>query len=131
MVRGTGLILGADLIIPSSIQADVIDVDTANTGEQRSGVYFAAWSVATQLSLAGAVGLAFPVLDWAGFDAVNSGALPNSADGLLTLAVLYGWVPVALKLIAISLMWTFPLNQAEQEALKAKIEAANATSASG
>ncbi|MEP1442257.1 MAG: MFS transporter [Hyphomicrobiales bacterium] len=126
----TGLILGADLIIPSSIQADVIDVDTANTGEQRSGVYFAAWSVATQLSLAGAVGLAFPMLDWAGFDAVNSGALPNGANGLFTLAVLYGWVPVVLKLIAISLMWSFPLNQAEQEALKAKIEAANATSVS-
>ena len=127
----TGLILGADLIIPSSIQADVIDVDTANTGEQRSGVYFAAWSVATQLSLAGAVGLAFPVLDWAGFDAVNSGALPNGADGLLALAILYGWVPVGLKLIAISLMWSFPLNQAEQEALKAKIEATDTTNVSG
>lgn len=127
----TGLILGADLIIPSSIQADVIDVDTANTGEQRSGVYFAAWSVATQLSLAGAVGLAFPVLDWAGFEAVKSGSLPDGANGLFTLAVLYGWVPVVLKLTAISLMWSFPLDKAQQEALKAKIEQANATSASG
>ncbi|MEM8794682.1 MAG: MFS transporter [Pseudomonadota bacterium] len=119
----TGLVLGADLVLPSSIQADVIDVDTAETGEQRSGVYFAAWSVATQLSLAAAVGLAFPILDMAGFDAENSGSLAADAPGLFTLAALYGWLPIAFKLIAIALMVRFPLDRTMHDELERKIAA--------
>ena len=49
---GTGFALGADLMLPPAIQADVIDVDTAASGEQRSGLYFAAWGLATKLALA-------------------------------------------------------------------------------
>ncbi len=65
----TGICLGFDLALPAAIQADVIDVDTAASGEQRSGLYFAAWSLATKLSLAVAVGIVFPLLALAGFDA--------------------------------------------------------------
>jgi len=39
----TGVLLGFDLALPPAIQADVIDYDTARSGEQRSGLYFAAW----------------------------------------------------------------------------------------
>ena len=39
-----------------TFQADVIDVDTASSGEQRSGLYFATWSLATKVSLAAGVG---------------------------------------------------------------------------
>jgi GPH family glycoside/pentoside/hexuronide:cation symporter len=55
----TGLMLGFDLSLPPAIQADVIDVDTARSGTQRSGLYFAAWGLATKLSLASGVGLIF------------------------------------------------------------------------
>ncbi|MEO1249979.1 MAG: MFS transporter, partial [Pseudomonadota bacterium] len=64
----TGFALGADLVLPNAMQADVIDLDLAASGEQRSGAYFAAWSVATKLALALAVGIAFPVLAMMGFD---------------------------------------------------------------
>ena len=65
---GTGLTVGADLALPSAIQADVIDVDTARSGEQRSGLYFATWSLSTKLSLALGVGIIFPLLGLFGFD---------------------------------------------------------------
>ena len=39
-------------MLPPAIQADVIDVDTAASGEQRSGLYFATWGLATKLALA-------------------------------------------------------------------------------
>ncbi|ALK09909.1 MFS transporter [Blastochloris viridis] len=116
----TGLTLGADIMLPGSLQADVIDVDTAASGEQRSGLYLAAWGLATKLALAAAVGIAFPVLSWAGFEPASGQA---SETGLLTLAVLYAAVPVALKLAAIALMWRFPLDAAEQARLRAVIEA--------
>ncbi len=115
----TGLTLGFDLALPAAIQADVIDVDTAASGEQRSGLYFAAWSLATKLSLALAVGLAFPLLQFFGFEAGGD----NDAWALTALAVTYAWVPVALKLAAIGLMWNFPLDETTQRGLRSRIEA--------
>jgi GPH family glycoside/pentoside/hexuronide:cation symporter len=119
----TGIALGADLVLPSSIQADVIDVDTAESGEQRTGTYVAAWGLGTKLALALAVGIAFPVLDWAGFSA--DGGLQTDF-GLTTLALLYAGVPVLMKLAAIALMWRFPVDEAAQAQLRATIEAARA-----
>ncbi|WP_181707096.1 MFS transporter [Chthonobacter rhizosphaerae] len=121
----TGLALGADLVLPPSIQADVIDLDTAKSGEQRTGTYVAAWGLATKVALALAVGVSFPLLDWAGFDATGA---TTSEGGLLMLTVLYAAVPVAMKLAAIRLMWSFPLDAAEQARLRAAIEAAAVTS---
>lgn len=117
----TGFGVGADLVLPPAIQADAIDVDTAASGDQRSGLYLAAWGLATKLALAAAVGIAFPILAFAGFDPA---AGEKTAAGLETLAWLYGGLPVALKLLAIVLMWRFPLNEARQEELTRKIEAA-------
>lgn len=116
----TGVFLGFDLSLPASIQADVIDVDTASSGEQRSGIYFAAWSLTTKMSLAVAAGLIFPLLAVFGFDPQNAGG--NSQDALFALAILYAWVPIALKMAAIALMWNFPLDEAEQKRLRAAIE---------
>ncbi|WP_170314596.1 MFS transporter [Aquibium carbonis] len=116
----TGLLLGFDLSLPPAIQADVIDVDTAGSGEQRSGAYFAAWSLTTKLSLAVGVGTVFPLLGLAGFDAAAGAANDEGAIG--ALVALYVWPPIALKLAAIALMWRFPLDRDEQAALRRTIE---------
>ena len=117
---GTGLTVGADLALPSAIQADVIDVDTARSGEQRSGLYFATWSLSTKLSLALGVGIIFPLLGLFGFDPAP-GAV-NSATALAALTATYALMPLALKLAAIALMWNFPLDETAQRALRAEIE---------
>jgi Na+/melibiose symporter-like transporter len=113
----TGLALGADMILPGAQQADVIDLDTAESGSQRSGLYLAFWGLATKLALALAVGLAFPLLGWAGFDAQG-----KSSTGLGMLAFLYAGLPVLLKLVAIGLMWNFPVDAATQERVRGQIE---------
>ncbi len=116
----TGLLLGFDLVLPASIQADVIDVDTAQSGEQRSGLYFAAWSLATKLSLALGVGIVFPMLAYFGFS--PSSLAPNADGALFALAALYAWLPVALKGCAIALMWSFPLDARSQADIRLQIE---------
>jgi Na+/melibiose symporter-like transporter len=116
----TGFALGADVILPASIQADVIDVDTAASGEQRAGLYMALWALATKLALAAAVGIAFPLLGAAGFDPAAGVETPQ---GLLVLGLLYAGLPVLLKLGAIALVWRFPLDEASHDALRAAIEA--------
>jgi glycoside/pentoside/hexuronide:cation symporter, GPH family len=115
----TGFAVGADLVLPASLQSDVIDVDTAASGEQRSGIYLAIWGLATKLALALAVGIAFPLLAISGYD---PGAGIRTDLGLKVLGLLYAAVPVALKLVAIAIMWDFPLTAERQEALREAIE---------
>jgi glycoside/pentoside/hexuronide:cation symporter, GPH family len=107
----TGFAVGADIVLPPSIQADVIETDTAESGSERSATYMAAWSLATKLALALAVGIAFPVLAFTGFDPGRNLVTPG---GLTMLAVLYAAVPIALKLIAIALVARLPMNRAQQ-----------------
>jgi Na+/melibiose symporter-like transporter len=100
----TGLSLGADLTLPAAMQADVVDIDRLETGERRTGIYFALWSMASKLSLALAAGFAFPVLELFGFANGQSGSL-------WMLVFLYALLPVLLKAIAIKMMWCFPLGE--------------------
>ncbi len=114
----TGVCLGADLALPPAMQADVIDLDTARTRQQRAGFFFALWGMATKLALAAAVGIAYPLLDLAGFDPA---AAQNERGALFALAALYAWAPVAFKLAAIAAMWRYPITAARQERLQARI----------
>ena len=102
----SGLSLGADMALPASIQADVVDLDWQESGRQRTGLFFALWSMATKLSLALAIGIAFPLLDFIGFEAGGD----NEPSALLGLAVLYGFFPVVIKVLATTLVWRFPID---------------------
>jgi glycoside/pentoside/hexuronide:cation symporter, GPH family len=111
VLSGAGL--GADLVLPTAMQADVIDIDRLQTGTRRTGLYFALWSMASKLALAVAVGLAFPLLDWVGF--VTEGH--NAPAALSALASLYATLPLAFKLMAVALIWNFPLDAEAQATL--------------
>ncbi|HSA80845.1 MAG TPA: MFS transporter [Geminicoccaceae bacterium] len=123
----SGVSLGADLALPASLQADVVDLDWLESGRRRTGLFFAVWSMTTKLSLALAVGIAFPILELAGFRAGGA----NSAVALGTLAALYGLVPVAIKLAATALVWNFPITEALQGETRRKLEGRAAAAAGG
>ena len=115
----SGAALGADLSLPTAVQADLVDLDTATSGSQRTGAFFALWSLAQKFALAAAGGAALILLDVMGFRADG----PNDAAALAGLTALYALAPIALKAVAIALMWNFPLDRAAQETLRARIEA--------
>ncbi|MGH8453517.1 MAG: MFS transporter, partial [Nevskiales bacterium] len=114
----SGVCLGVDTAIPASIQADVVDEDTAAGGGHRAGLYFGLWGMATKLALALAVGVALPLLELAGFSAQGG----NSPAALLTLGLLYGGLPVLIKLGVVALVWNFPLDRSRHAELRARIE---------
>lgn len=112
----TGAALGADLMLPSSMQADVVDADTARTGTARTGLYFALWGLATKLAVAlAALGLTAAGLF--GFSVQG----PNDGTALTALTLLYSLVPILFKMGAIALLWHWPLDEAAQAELRRKI----------
>lgn len=108
IVAATGFATGADLALPSAMNADVIEWDALETGYRRPGLFFALWGTASKLSYALAIGIAFPLLELVGFSATE----PNSSVDLLWLAVLYGAPCIAFKLAAIHTMRNYPINEA-------------------
>ncbi len=89
----SGLSVAADVALPASIQADIAQ-DLSQKHGSISGLLFAVWGVLTKLALALAVGLAFPILGWLGWEQHSE----LSLQGLLWL---YAGAPVVLKLIAL------------------------------
>ena len=87
----SGLSLGADMALPSSIQADIVQkVQSQKT--TYAGVLFGFWAMLTKLALALAVGIGFVILGFAGFD--PEAPTPFT---LTVLSLLYGVVPVLIK----------------------------------
>ncbi len=97
----SGLALGADLALPPSMLADVIDQDGGSG--RREGSYFGLWSLLSKLSLALAAGLSMPLLAWLGY---RPGG--EAGTGSLALASVYALLPCVLKLAAAALLWARP-----------------------
>lgn len=96
----SGVALGADLALPPSILADIVDGgDNAGRGTQ-TGAYFGLWNFITKLNLALAAGLTMPALQWGGYVPGASGA-----EGTRALIIAYALAPLILKLAAAGLIW--------------------------
>ncbi|MCG6874337.1 MAG: MFS transporter [Betaproteobacteria bacterium] len=92
----SGMALGADLALPPSILADVIDRDArTRAGTAAEGSYFGLWNLVTKANLAAAAGIALPALAWLGYQPGESGA-----TGAVSLV--YCLFPCAFKLAAVA-----------------------------
>ncbi|MDA0241033.1 MAG: MFS transporter [Proteobacteria bacterium] len=114
----TGAALGADLALPPAMQADVVDLDSLRTGEQRAGLYFSLWNMATKLALAASAGIALPVLGLFGFSAVGT----NSPTALTAIALIYSVLPVVLKIMSIAIVWNHPLTARRHAIIRRRLD---------
>ena len=111
---------GSFVALPNSMKADVIDIDTARTGENRAATFFSAWSLATKFagSLGGSLGL------WAlaaiGFDAQVGPA--NPPEALAGLKYVYVFLPSSLFVLAGIVIWNYPLTRERQQRIRAAID---------
>ncbi|WP_340150524.1 MFS transporter [uncultured Sneathiella sp.] len=113
----TGMALGADLTLPPAMQADVLDYDRWRFKEERAGIQFALWGMSTKLALALSVGLALPALEVLGFDP----DAPTEA-GKSAITVIYAFVPVVIKIAAITVVWRFPLTRKRHDIIRHRLK---------
>ncbi len=92
----SGLGLGADLALPPSLLADVIDDDDQRALGRNEGAYFGLWNLVTKMNLALAAGIALPALAILGYHPGASAA----PDSLMYLAGVYALLPCVLKAVA-------------------------------
>ncbi|MFK7830362.1 MAG: MFS transporter [Congregibacter sp.] len=118
IVVGTGLMIGADLALPSAINGDLIEWDALENQKRRPGLFFALWGTASKLAFALAIGLIFPALELAGFDATVDSNLP---EDIRLLAILYAGPSLVCKILAIGLMWRFPIDEAEHQRIREEL----------
>jgi Na+/melibiose symporter-like transporter len=119
----TGLSLGSDMALPAAMQADVLERERSLYREDSGGWYFGLWGMITKLAMALGVGLALPLVDWAGFDPNQI----NTATALTGVALAYGWLPLPFKLAAVWLVWRFPLDQHSIARLRRTTDDRNST----
>ncbi|NJN50972.1 MAG: MFS transporter [Gammaproteobacteria bacterium] len=121
MLKGSAV--GALVFLPASMAADVVDLDTLRTGEQRTGLYFSLWGMVNKGAVAFGVFLATNGVAWFGF---VPGADDNTAAAKLAVACLYSVIPALLACIALPLLWKYPLTRERQQRMREHIERRNA-----
>ena len=99
----TGLSVSADMALPTSIQADLLDEDLKKTGSNRSGAFFSILSVINKTSAAVSGAFVLLFLHWVDFDPMGN----NKQDTLFYLTCLYALAPIILKILPLFTMWSF------------------------
>jgi len=101
----SGIAYGAELALPPSILADVVDRDRAAGTQRPDGAYFGLWQLTEKLNLALAAGLALPALGALGYQ-------PGTVQVAMgPLSTMYAAVPCVLKLLAVAVLWIAPIER--------------------
>ena len=112
---------GFSQTLPNSLKADVIDLDHLQSGENRSGLFFSAWSFAQKAtaSIGGAIAM-FGLALW-GFD-----ASPQATNGeweVFGLRFLFSTFPSLFFLTGALLVWNFPITPERHKEIRAELAA--------
>ena len=113
----TGFCLGADLIIPPSIQADITDWHRSKFGEDISGVLFSIITFLNKFAFAVVSIFVFGIMGVLDFDA--DGEINTNVR--LFIIISYALAPILLKLLAAYLLVNFKLKENELQKIQKKI----------
>jgi GPH family glycoside/pentoside/hexuronide:cation symporter len=111
---------GFSQALPNSMKADVIDLDELESGENRAGLFFAAWSFAQKATATVGAGIAMFGLSLFGYDAELGDA--NGPDELFGLRFLFSTFPSLFFLLGAAIVWKYPITETLHREIRAQIE---------
>ena len=119
----TGFAAGGFAALPNSMKADVIDLDTLKSGENRAALFFSTYSFTAKLSgsLGGSLGLFG--LAYIGFNSVTPEL--NSPEQLFGLKFLFAMFPSIFYLSACGIIWNYPITEERHRELRKELEEKN------
>ena len=118
LTAAQGLTQGAGNLMLRALVADVADAHAAQTGEERTGLYYSAFSISMKVGSALALGLALPLLGWLGFTPQGTNG-PAALSGLL---LVFALGPALAHAIAAGLMAGFPLDHHSHARIRARLD---------
>jgi len=119
-----GFCFGGLQFLPVAMLADVVDVDSARSGGQRAGAYFAILGFSEKIAIALGTGFSLNIVGLLGFNPV--GGLDTSTDiGVLALRLVYCLGPIFFYGLAMKLIWSYPLTPTRHARLRESIERRN------
>lgn len=113
-----GLGFATNWIFPWAMVPDVIEYDQLKTGESRGGMYYGVWGFTSKLTNALAVAIAGWVLEIFRY-------VPNAAQSdftLLGIRLFFGPVPAVIILIALPLLFWYPITREKHSQVRQEIE---------
>jgi len=120
MTLTTGFAAGGfSQTLPNSMKADVIDLDTLETGENRAALFFSAWSFAQKATASFGGAIALFGLSLVGFEA----GVENGSDELFGLRFLFSTFPSLFFLAGAAIVWNYPITEARHAEIRAELEA--------
>ena len=117
-VRGSSF--ASILFLANSIAADVIDYDTLESGEQRSGLFFAVWGMVIKLALALGVALGTTVPALFGYEPSADTVTPQIQARLMAV---YGALPAVLMALGALFLRGFPITRERHAEVRAQLAA--------
>ena len=103
------------------MKADVIDLDTLNSGENRAALFFSSWSFAQKAT--STVGGSLALFGLALFGFQPGAGAANGPDELFGVSFLFAVFPSVFYLIGAAIVWTYPITEERQREIRAAIEA--------
>ena len=118
-----GSSIGALAALPAAMAADVVDVDTLKTGQQRAGAYFSIWSMTRKAAYAIGITVGTGLAVVFGFDSLADPMnTTNTEFSLMMLACLYSVIPALFKFVAMPLLWRYELTEERLAEIQSQIK---------
>lgn len=99
-----GAAFGCDAIMPTSMLADIVFKDEVDGKGRFAGSYLAIKNSISKLTFIAPMGLAFPILEFSGFQSGKE----NTAQSLGLLTFFYAILPILLRLVALLIVCKMP-----------------------
>ncbi len=114
-----GLAQGSGNLMLRAMVADIADRHRLETGHDRTALFYSAFSISMKAGMALAVGIALPLVGYAGFDPA---AVHNTPQALQALVLVFALGPALSHLVSAALLHGFPLDEAAHAAVRRELD---------